>query len=88
MRHTYSHNFNGWRAVGLTGCGEQHLLYMGTSQEQVKKNFPGSFYEILTPDEQHDMIRIVLEKWNGAPDRGFWSTHESLKIPRIHRNVG
>jgi hypothetical protein len=78
---------NNWRAVGVTYYGDQHLLYMGTSVEQVKKNYPGSFYELLTTGEQMSINRISLEKWNGKPDCGYWNAQDTLRVPRVNRHA-
>lgn len=80
-------NYSNWRAVAHTHYGDQHLLYVGISPEQVKKNFPGSFYEILTPEEQTAVNRVTLEKWKGSAAHGNWFTLESLKVPRVHKTA-
>jgi hypothetical protein len=78
---------NNWRAVAHAYYGDQHLIYMGSSMEQVRKNYPGAFYEILQGGEQMGINRITLEKWNGKPDSGFWSTQDVMKVPRVNRQV-
>lgn len=80
-------SFNCWCAVAHTHFGEQHLLYMGISMEQVKKNYPGSFYEILQVGEQSAVNRISLEKWFGGPEKGHWAITDNLKVPRVHKQV-
>lgn len=76
---------NNWRAIGHTANGEQHLLYIGISAEQVKKNYSGPFYEILEAKEQTLIRRITLEKWHGKPDSGNWVVNDNLKVPRVHK---
>lgn len=76
---------NNWRAVGHTARGEQHLLYIGISAEQVKKNYSGPFYEVLTVEEQSAIRRVTLEKWNGKPDSGKWTINDNLRVPRVHK---
>ena len=78
-------DFSNWRAVGYTHYGDQHFLYMGMSFEQVKKNYPGAFYEILTTEEQIAIIKISLEKWIGKPNKGHWIVQDTLKVPRVHK---
>lgn len=80
--------FNCWRAIAHTYYGEEHLLYMGISMEQVKKNYPGSFYEILQATEQSAVNRISLEKWHGHPEHGHWVVTDTLKVPRVHKQIG
>lgn len=86
MRH--NNNFNGWRAVANNKNGDEHLLYMGMSMEQVKKNYPGSFYELLEASEQTAIDSISLEKWQGSPDCGCWISMDTLKVPRIYKQLG
>lgn len=78
---------NNWRAVAHTVRGEEHLLYIGMSAEQVKKNYAGTFYEILTAEEQTSVNKVTLEKWNGKPTAGHWNMTDSLKVPRIHKSA-
>jgi hypothetical protein len=80
-------DFNCWRAVAHAFYGSQHLLYMGMSLEQVRKNYSGAFYEILEAGEQKSINRISLEKWNGAPDSGYWMVHDTLKVPRVFKHA-
>jgi hypothetical protein len=80
-------SFNNWRAVAHTRYGTEHLLYVGGSGEQVKKNFPGAFYEILTPEEKESICRVTLERWFGAETSGNWQTKESLRVPRVHKSA-
>lgn len=80
----YRHNFNGWKAVAHSKTGDQHLVYMGHSIDNVKKNLAESFHEILTLEEQDNIIRISLERWVGPANRGKWVYHESLKIPKTY----
>lgn len=78
---------NNWRAVGHTAKGTEHLIYISTSAEQVKKNFNESFYELLTTEEQVSITRITLEKWVGKPTSGNWNVNDSLKVPRVQKVV-
>lgn len=55
--------------------------------EHVKKNFPGAFHEILTPDEQMSVLRVSLERWSGKMTAGYWKHMENTKIPRIYHKV-
>ncbi len=80
-------DFNCWRAVAHAYYGAQHLLYMGMSMEQVRKNYPGAFYEILQTGEQMSINRITLEKWNGTEESGNWKTCDTLKVPRVHKQA-
>ena len=80
-------DFNRWRAVAHAYYGAQHLIYMGSSMEQVRKNYPGSFYEILQNGEQMSINRITLEKWSGKPELGRWVVNDNLKVPRVHRHA-
>jgi len=78
-------DFNNWRAVAHAYYGVQHFLYMGISMEQVRKNYPGAFYEILQVNEQLSISRITLEKWSGVPESGRWIVTDTLKVPRVHK---
>lgn len=86
MNRTKS-NFNGWRAIAHSSSDNEHLLYMGMSMEQVKKNFPGAFYDLLVVEEQLAIESIFLEKWHGSPDSGYWVLMENLKVPRVFKQV-
>jgi len=80
-------HFSNWRAVAHNFYGEEHLLYVGISFEQVKKNYSGSFYELLTHEEQANINRITVEKFIGAHDCGRWNTQDILKVPRVHKST-
>lgn len=79
--------FNGWRAMAYTYYGEQYLLYMGPTPEQVKKHFTSCFYELLSTGEQMGVNRISIENWHGTPEKGFWVTQEELKVPKVERRI-
>ncbi len=83
----FAPSFNNWRAVAHAYYGVQHLLYMGISMEQVRKNYPGAFYELLQTAEQMSINRISLEKWQGTADSGHWVVHDALKVPRVHKQL-
>lgn len=71
----------GWRALAINRNGGEHLLYVSSSADQVKKNYVATFYELLTQDEQNDIRRIVLERWYGVADSGKWLKQDFLKLP-------
>lgn len=77
---------NNWRAIGHSVKGEQHLIYIGASAEQVKKNFTGTFYDILTQEEQLLINKVTLEKWMGKANSGNWCLAESLRVPKVYKS--
>lgn len=86
MRYNYR-DFSKWRVVAHAYYGAEHLLYVGNSIDQVKKNCMGAFYGVLTQHEQMSINRITLEKWNGGPSKGYWTYHDNIKIPKINRSA-
>lgn len=81
MQHLTETRVQNWRALGINNEGGEHLIYLGTSSEQVKKGYVTAFYELLTSDEQANMRRLVLERWHGVADSGRWVKQDFLKMP-------
>lgn len=74
--------FQTWRALALSEAGKEHLIVLGNSSEQVKRNYAQAFSEVLTVDEQSVICKISLEKWNGVADCGKWANQDFLKVPQ------
>jgi len=75
--------FQTWRAVAVAEGGVEHLLTLGTSSDQVKKNYSVPFFDLLTRDEQASIKRILLEKWYGVADCGKWVKQDFLSLPKF-----
>jgi hypothetical protein len=70
----------GWRALAVAHNGAQHLLYVGMSFEQVKKNYQNSFSNLLTDEEQLTIFQIQIQRWSGVPDSGKWVTQDIARF--------
>lgn len=80
-RHMTESRMQGWRALAIGKDGSEHLVFVGMSYEQVKKNYSESFLDILTDEEQDNISIIQIQRWNGVPDNGKWVSQDTARIP-------
>ena len=73
----------GWRALAIGKDNKEHLIFVGMSYEQVKRNYSVSFAELLTEEEQMNIQTIQMQRWSGTADRGKWVSQDVIKIPEI-----
>jgi DNA polymerase/3'-5' exonuclease PolX len=76
----------GWRALAIGKDGKEHLLFVGMSYEQVKKNYALAFSDFLTEEEQSNIQTIQMQRWAGIPDRGKWVSQDIARIPEITKS--
>ena len=88
MKHPLSESrMQGWRALAVAHNGDQHLLYVGMSFEQVKKNYQNSFSNHLTDEEQLTIFQIQIQRWSGVPDSGKWITQDIARFDIKHKEL-
>jgi hypothetical protein len=75
----------GWRALAVFEDGSECLVYVGRSTTQVRGGYASAFLELLDEDERTRVRDISLQRWNGAPDAGFWSAHTTLAVPSARK---
>jgi len=75
------HAYQNWRAVAIDNKGQEHLLCLGHTFNQVRDTYRESFADLLTEGEQQAIQRIVLQRWRGMADRGHWITKNILPLP-------
>jgi hypothetical protein len=87
MRHQLTESkMQGWRAVAVAKDGSEHLIFVGMSFEQVKKNYSTAFFALLTEEEQNNIKLIQMQRWNGVPDSGKWVAQDALRMPVAKKN--
>jgi NADH:ubiquinone oxidoreductase subunit D len=52
----------------------------------VKRNYADAYFEVLTPDEQDNIDRIQVQRWNGVPDSGKWVSQDVARMPVAKKN--
>lgn len=62
--------------------GEEHLIFVGLSYEQVKRNYADAFFTILTDDEQADIRNLQMQRWIGVADSGKWVLQDEIRVPK------
>lgn len=85
MKNMTESRMQGWRAVAVGNDGVEHLVFVGMSYEQVKKNYASAFLAILTPEEQSNIKHIQMQRWIGVADSGRWTSQEISRIPTAKR---
>lgn len=70
-----------WRAVAIFADEREALLYLGASSQQVRAGYLKAFNDIFDAEEREQIKQISLQRWNGAPDAGRWSTQAELMMP-------
>lgn len=73
--------FSNWRVIAKDVYGNEHLIFTGQSYSHVTESFGESFKELLEPDEKAKIKEVVVQRWNGLPNRGTWVNKKSLAIP-------
>lgn len=82
MKQTMTESrMQGWRALAIGKDGAEHLILLGMSYEQVKKGYSVAYFEVLTPEEQLNIARIEIQRWNGVPDSGKWASQDTARMP-------
>ncbi len=76
-----------WRALAVFADGSTRLLYVGRSAPHVQAGYAGAFAEVLDADERAAVVRISLQRWDGAADQGRWIAQASLAKPPEGRAV-
>jgi hypothetical protein len=71
----------GWRALLVFRDNTEGLLFVGSSVLQVREGYRTSWFELLDDEERSRAKEIRLQKWQGTPDRGRWTTDSVLSIP-------
>lgn len=80
-QHMTESRMQGWRALAIGKDGSEHLIFVGMSYEQVKKNYQAAFLNVLTDDEQDNIDRIQMQRWSGVPDSGKWISQDTARLP-------
>jgi hypothetical protein len=73
--------FQNWRAIAKRIQGEEHLICLGHSFDQVKQSYIDAYLNVLTEEEQSDVVIIEIQHWNGIADSGKWNKQDILRIP-------
>lgn len=74
-------SFQNWRAIAKRNNGEEHLLCVGYSFDQIKRIYVDAYLYVLTDEEQIDIAVIEIQHWNGIADSGKWVKQDILRIP-------
>ncbi len=70
-----------WRAIAKFRDGREALVFLGPSQFQVSRNYKEAFLEVIHPDIQRACVGIILQRWKGEPQRGYWADASMLRVP-------
>jgi len=71
-----------WRALAILFDGGEALLYVGSSIVQIRENFIDSWKKYFTDETRKATRDIIIQKWNGAPDCGYWENQSKIQVPR------
>jgi hypothetical protein len=69
-----------WRAVAVLDGHVEALLLLGSSYGEVRDKCQAT-WSALKDDVRERTTDIVLERWEGAPDRGWWVTLATVPLP-------
>jgi hypothetical protein len=72
---------NNWRAIAHLKNGKEALVVLGQSQYQVTNAYQEAFLEVVHPDLHATCSGISLQQWRGKPERGYWKTVGTLRMP-------
>ena len=73
----------GWRGMAVFKDGRPDmLLVLGRSSKAVRDGYVESYWELLDEAEQSRVASVLLQRWHGAPDAGYWIDHSELRIPQ------
>ena len=81
MFHQTEAKAQGWRALAVLADGGTCLLYLGRSLPQVRAGYAAAFADFIEGGKRAGVRAIVLQSWQGAPDRGRWSFQGTLPVP-------
>jgi hypothetical protein len=73
-----------FRALVICRDGQEVLLYVGSTGAEIKENYTGIWNDVVDDEQQAKVHQVVLQKWNGPPDRGRWQTIERLMVPALN----
>jgi hypothetical protein len=79
--HQTEAKFQGWRALAVFDDGGEYLLFVGRSAPNVRAGYAAAFAELLDADERVRVVRVHLQCWEGAADRGHWVLMGTLPVP-------
>lgn len=71
----------GWRALAVLEDGSECLVYVGRSTTQVRGGYASAFLDLFDEEERARVSHISLQRWNGAPDAGYWTEQARLSVP-------
>ena len=81
MFHQTEAKFQGWRALAVFADGGEYLLYVGRSAPNVRAGYASACAELLDAEEHARLVRVNLQCWEGAADRGHWVLMGTLPVP-------
>ena len=81
MFHQTESKFQGWRALAVFADGSEYLLFVGRSAPNVRAGYASACLELLDEEEHSQLVRVNLQCWEGAADRGHWVLMGTLPIP-------
>lgn len=74
-----------WRVVAEISTNDQHniaLLCLGSSITQVRENYTNAFHSVLADEIKKKVKRLLVERFEGMPDSGYWVNQGSVPIPK------
>lgn len=71
-----------WRLVALFDGGEESLVYLGSSVTQVRDNYQEAWEYLFEPSVRSRVKKMVLQKWVGSADRGWWQNQSDSIMGR------
>jgi hypothetical protein len=82
MLFTAEAKAQGWRAVAVFDDGRSEgLIFVGRSSTHVRQEYAAAFLELYDEEDRAHVVAIELQQWVGAPDAGYWTKKNTLKIP-------
>ncbi len=82
MLYTAESKAQGWRAVAIFDDGRpEALIFVGRSSTHVRQEYAAAFLELYDEDDRAHVTSIELQQWCGAPDAGYWTKKNTLRIP-------
>jgi hypothetical protein len=79
--HQTESKFQTWRAVAVFADGSECLVFVGRSTTHVRAGYAAACVGLLDEEEQARVVRVKLQCWEGAADRGHWVLMGELPVP-------
>ncbi len=83
-QHLTEQKFQNWRAIAVLTNNIERLIVLGHSSDAVRFSYCDVFSDVLSKQEQLEIKRIELQRWDGMADIGKWVQKDFLKNPTEH----